>query len=225
MSRDGFLSRWSRRKIEARTVGEADPPAASAVPMSNPPVLQEGPEAPAIPSQVSPEAAGSISAREIAALPRIEDIRAGTDLVPFLRQGVPALLRKAVLRRMWSLDPAIRDFVGEARDYGYDWNVIGGVPGSGPLLAGDETAATLARMFRRGDEAPSTSLEDEGSPEQALDPSEVAPPAPCPVGQDATNDHANGAEAPGPDGVEPELSSEEKPQARRIRRHGSAVPT
>ena len=34
---------------------------------------------------------------------------------------------------MWALDPKIRDYVGEARDYAYDWNTPGGVPGSGPV--------------------------------------------------------------------------------------------
>ena len=52
---------------------------------------------------------------------------------------------------MWSLDPAIRDYVGEAREYAYDWNVPGGVPGNGPLLPTDDVGAMLGRIFGESD--------------------------------------------------------------------------
>ena len=142
MTADGFLSRWSRRKLDPRQVDEPGP---------SPPSTDLEAEA-ASNAALSPHGEGSsgkLSAEDIAALPPIEEFTSQTDLLPFLRAGVPALLRKAALRRMWSLDPAIRDFVGEARDYSYDWNVAGGVPVSGPLLPGDDVEATLGRMFSR----------------------------------------------------------------------------
>ena len=59
----------------------------------------------------------------------MDELTPETDITVFLRKGVPEFLKNAALRRMWSLDPAIRDYVSEAREYAYDWNVPGGVPG------------------------------------------------------------------------------------------------
>lgn len=149
MSSSDFLSRWSRRKLEARKADAAD--AAGPTPRPEtagdpaPPGTGEG-------LACGPEGA-ALSPEAIAALPRIEDLTADTDLSQFLRAGVPSLLRQAALRRMWSLDPAIRDFVGEARDYSYDWNVPGGVPVSGPLAPSEDAVAEFDRMFGRPQQA------------------------------------------------------------------------
>lgn len=118
-----FLQRWSRLKRGADA-------------------------APAEPPAVSAEAeADTLTEDEIAALPDIGRLTAESDVTCFLRKGVPPVLRNAALRRIWMLDPAIRDFVGPARDYAYDWNCPGGVPGSGPLEPGAVTAAMLRRIF------------------------------------------------------------------------------
>lgn len=154
---DGFLARWSRRKTEVRRE-EARPPAPEALP----PAAEPEPE-------LTPE--------EIAALPRIEELTPETDITAFLRKGVPEALKNAALRRMWSLDPAIRDYVGDARDYAYDWNVPGGVPGNGPLLPTDDVGAMLRRLFP--EERPATELAE--APGEAVrvssQPREPAPPA------------------------------------------------
>src|SRR5690349_9250496 len=121
MSGDDFLSRWSRRKLEVQREGKAEPAA---------PLAPE--QAPA--EEGEPE----LTPEEIAALPKIDEMTPDTDLTVFFRKGVREMLKKAALRRMWSLDPAIRDYVGEAREYAYDWNVPGGVPGNGPLLPTDD---------------------------------------------------------------------------------------
>lgn len=145
MSRDdGFLSRWSRRKVEAR-VGDAEPKPDPSIPERD-----EAPTdaaAPEMPSGREREGSGELSDAEVAALPRLDEITANTDLAPFLRTGVPDLIRNAALRRMWTTDPAIRDFVGEARDYSWDWNVVGGVPGHGPVLPSDDVGAIVSRLF------------------------------------------------------------------------------
>ena len=74
----------------------------------------------------------------VANLPPIESIGAGSDIRPFLAPGVPADLTRAALRRAWSTDPAIRDFIGLSENSG-DFNAQGGVPGfaspTGHLLA------------------------------------------------------------------------------------------
>jgi hypothetical protein len=118
---------------------------------------------PATSSETSAETV--LSPDEIAQLPRIDELTADTDLAPFLRTGVPDALRQAALRRMWSLDPAIRDYVGDALDYAYDWNTPGGVPGSGPLLPTDDIQAVLSRMFGDSPEGdpPSSKEERDGT--------------------------------------------------------------
>jgi len=53
---------------------------------------------------------------------------------------VPADLTRAALRRAWSTDPAIRDFIGLSEN-SWDFNAQDGVPGFGSL-----TPQRLARM-------------------------------------------------------------------------------
>jgi hypothetical protein len=121
-----FLERWSRLKGESRRSRVEEAPA-------------QAPDAP-------------LSEEEIAALPRIEDLTADSDITAFMRRGVPEALRKAALRRAWLLDPGIRDFVGHARDYDYDWNIPGGAPGHGPLQP-EEIVAAARRLFGHPAEA------------------------------------------------------------------------
>jgi hypothetical protein len=142
MSQEGedFLSRWSRRKL-ATGQGDRAQPAASereAETTESAKVGDEGSSEPAL----TPE--------EIAALPKIEDLTPDSDITVFLRKGVPEMLKNAALRRMWALDPAIRDYVGDARDYAYDWNIPGSVPGGGPLRPTDDVRAMLKELFRDG---------------------------------------------------------------------------
>jgi hypothetical protein len=137
MSED-FLSRWARLKDEARRAAQA------------PPDSPRPADAPASPQEEPREAA--LSPDEIAALPKIEELTAESDVTVFLRRGVPDALRKSALRRAWMVDPAIRDFVGHARDYSYDWNTPGGAPGHGALEPGDDVAAMVRRIL--GEPAP-----------------------------------------------------------------------
>lgn len=124
-----FLSRWSRRKLEVKREDEAPAPADT----------PSRPDADAPAEELSPE--------DIAALPAVESLTAESDIAAFLRKGVPQALRNAALRRAWALDPEIRDYVGHARDYGYDWNVPGGVPGTGPLDPGTDIARMVEDVF------------------------------------------------------------------------------
>jgi hypothetical protein len=116
-----FLTRWSRRKRAAEAeVGEAPVAEAASVQEVGKPAAAQ-PERPP--------------------LPNLADISADTDIRGFLAPDVAPELKKAALRRAWAADPAVRDFVGPARDYAYDWNTPGGVPGFGPL-----TPAAVARV-------------------------------------------------------------------------------
>ncbi|MGU3537070.1 DUF3306 domain-containing protein [Methylobacterium sp. A54F] len=209
MGTGDFLSRWSRRKQETRLPPAEPPPAPE-------PVL-EGDAAPA-------EAA--LSAEELAALPSLDAIDIGTDLTQFLRAGVPPLLRNAALRRMWSLDPAIRDYLCEAREYAFDWNVAGGVPGAGPLLPTDDVEAMLARIIGDRTEARPEAVAQVA--EEAADvTAEARPPAEDPPPQIALETSPDPVVAP-PAQTATEAAAEESRQSTasvtRVRRHGGAIP-
>ncbi|WP_135470482.1 DUF3306 domain-containing protein, partial [Crenalkalicoccus roseus] len=160
MSRDeeGFLARWSRRKRQAA--------AGAAEPEEPPPAA---PPAPA-PAEARPE---EEEAFDLASLPPVESLTAASDITPFLRARVPALLRQAALRRLWSLDPAIRDFVGPA-DYAWDYNAPAGAPGFALDLGGEvrrllaEATAPARTAAREAEAAP---------PEAPPEPPAVLPPA------------------------------------------------
>ncbi len=160
---EGFLARWSRRKREAREGGE--PAEAEAAP-SPPPAEQ---------------AVAPLEAEEpvdLSALPKLEDLTPTSDITAFLRKGVPLGLRNAALRRMWSLDPAIRDYIGPV-DYGWDWNTPGGVPDYVADLG--ETPAIRQLVERMLTPAPGPSLPHRPEPEQAPAPlGSPAEPAPAP---------------------------------------------
>src|SRR5690242_16074346 len=121
---EAFLARWSRQKDEARRAARM----------------------PETPDRQAPVEEAALTEEEIAALPKVEAITAETDISVFMRRGVPEGLRKAALRRAWMADPAIRDFVGHARDYDYDWNMPGGAPGCETLRA-DEAVAMARRVL------------------------------------------------------------------------------
>ena len=82
---------------------------------------------------------------DVANLPPIASIGSGSDIRPFLAAGVPADLTRAALRRAWSTDPAIRDFVGLSEKSG-DFNesdgvsVVGLLTRDGPPTAQASTA-------------------------------------------------------------------------------------
>jgi hypothetical protein len=81
-------------------------------------------------------------------LPSIESIAADTDIVAFLRAGVPTELVRAALRRAWTSDPAIRDFVGIAENQ-WDFNDPNAIPGFGPLTASEDGIDILAQISSR----------------------------------------------------------------------------
>jgi hypothetical protein len=112
---DNFLTRWTRRK-HAVEAAEATGEASGAI-VGNATQLPIEPDA-----EPSPAAdAENEESENSELLPRIEDLTPQSDLSAFLRKGVPDALKKAALRRMWSLDPAIRDYIGPS-EYAWDFN-------------------------------------------------------------------------------------------------------
>jgi hypothetical protein len=129
---ENFLGRWSRRKLEAEQV--KDEP-------------QRADEAASVP-KFRPENAGAADAKpeqpkneelefDVSTLPSLDSITAETDIRAFLQKGVPTDLTRAALRRAWTADPNIRDFIEIAEN---QWDFASGsdLPGFGPLNATPE---------------------------------------------------------------------------------------
>jgi hypothetical protein len=136
-----FLQRWSRRKL-----GVADADDGAAAPAPRPP-SQPGEAEPAQPPQRSAEAPPEPApVFDPKSLPPIESIDVTTDIRAFLAPGVPPELTRAALRRAWTSDPAIRDFVGIAENQ-WDFTNPDAVPGFGALEFGEEIRNMVARLF------------------------------------------------------------------------------
>jgi hypothetical protein len=133
MSDERFLARWSRRKQEAKA-DHAEPAPEKAA--------EAAPSQGASAEPVLPEA-------DLSNLPPIESIDAATDVTAFLRKGIPEELSWAALRRAWSADPAIRDFVGLAEN-AWDFNDPNAMPGFGPLDYSAEQVGALVRRIVEG---------------------------------------------------------------------------
>jgi hypothetical protein len=177
-------------------------------------------------------------------LPDIASLTAGSDIRAFMRPDVPQALRRAALARIWSLDPAIRDF-REMADYDWDFNVAGGAPGYGPLEASAEQIEHWLARILPPDQAPDIAGEPEApaGPAQAAGTPPEPPPAPLRLSDRDQNAHLPGVEddtaappAPPSPAGEPAPVEEGPPAALaephrgdgpapRPRRHGGAVPT
>ena len=99
-----------------------------------------------------------------ASLPTIESVGAESNIRAFLEAGVPDDLARAALRRVWSLDPAIRDFVGLSEN-SWDFNAPGAMAGFGPI-DGEEVGRLLTRLLGEPD-----------TKAAALHPPVISPPA------------------------------------------------
>jgi len=142
MTEEDFLKRWSRRK---REVAEAETPA--------PPQAEAREQAPLPEHATSADPAQKAESEfDPATLPPIESITAVSDITAFLRAGVPVELTRAALRRVWSADPAIRDFVGLAEN-AWDFTDPNAMPGFGPLEATDEVRRMIAQVVDQIGEA------------------------------------------------------------------------
>jgi hypothetical protein len=152
MTEDDFLKRWSRRK---REVAEAEKPAAAKG--------EAREQAP--PEQVASSEPAKKSEDEFdpASLPPIESITAVSDITAFLRAGVPADLTRAALRRVWTADPAIRDFVGLAEN-AWDFTDPNAMPGFGPLESTDEVRRMIAQIVDSIGEAARPQVAEAGAP-------------------------------------------------------------
>jgi hypothetical protein len=216
---EDFLARWSRRKREA-TAADAEPPAEPAhVERSEPPTSRAAPANPEV---------------DLSSLPPIEAIDAETDITAFLRNGIPQELSRTALRRAWTTDPAIHDFVGLAEN-AWDFNDPNAMAGFGPLEHTAEQVGTLVQRII-GVRAPAVESVP-GLPGQAAEGG-ARPVRADPVPDTAEGlskaiesdevatavDPPSGSVAPQP-GVYAEAAHGDKEEAPvRRRTHGSALP-
>lgn len=167
-----FVARWSRlkrdtaRETKDKTAADAAGPKPGAV------GDEQGAEG-ALP------AAGELTepAFDPASLPSIESITGSSDIRVFLQKGVPAELTKAALRRVWTTDPAIRDFIGIAENQ-WDFTDPTAMPGFGPLEATDDVRELVAQAMGKLGQAPAPSVEAALAPEQDAASNSVSPPSP-----------------------------------------------
>jgi hypothetical protein len=135
---ESFLARWSRRKRNAAAQSDAE--------KNLPPSAAEGAK-PASPTTGDPPPATP--------LPPIESIESSLDIKAFLAPGVPPELTLAALRRAWTADPAIRDFIGLSEN-AWDFSAPDGVPGFGSLDL-EEVRRVVAQVLDEPRTADSTS--------------------------------------------------------------------
>jgi hypothetical protein len=142
MSED-FLRRWSRRKRDVAETEQAKRPAPEDTTHES--VAPAGDEQSIESVEVIKPVEPPEAQLDLKHLPPIESITAATDIRPFLAPGVPVDIARAALRRAWSVDRRIRDFVGLA-DYDWDYHATGGPAGFGPLEMTDELRRAVARL-------------------------------------------------------------------------------
>jgi uncharacterized protein DUF3306 len=155
---ENFLARWSRRK----RAGPVEEPAAK-----DPAEKKEELPAEQVSSAQMPRE-DETPVFDLSRLPPIESIVAGTDLRPFLAPGVPVELTRAALRRAWTTDPGIRDFIGLSEN-AWDFTKAGPT-GFGPLLPIDDVKKLLVEVFSHREESGSRGPERDSMVVAAGDP-------------------------------------------------------
>ena len=79
------------------------------------------------------------SEQEKTELPSVETLNADSDFTPFLKEGVPSLLKRAALRKLWKTDPILANLDG-LNDYDDDFVKMG----VGKIV---KTAYTISQKF------------------------------------------------------------------------------
>jgi hypothetical protein len=136
---ENFLTRWSSRKLASRT-----PPAredAEHAPSEAKGTAKDVAVANAVDETGKKGGAEDNPPFDPAQLPSLDSIGPDTDIAAFLRKDVPVDLARAALRRAWTSDPAIKNFVGPVEN-GWDFNDPSAMAGFGPISA--EEVARLA---------------------------------------------------------------------------------
>jgi hypothetical protein len=226
-----FLARWSARKQNAALEFPEGKPANAADASRS-----ARPNEPAQADQGTPF--------DPASLPPLDSISAVSDVRAFLASGVPADLTRAALRRAWTADPSIRDFIGLSEN-SWDFNARDGVLGFGALDAKDiekllaqavgrteeeeapaDHAVTVGQATVRLDEHPAPTASTEPLP-QCNTPSQPSPtslPDTAVGGSESCPSESVPHAAPEKPPLERDRAGEPDACAAGIRRHGGALP-
>jgi hypothetical protein len=174
---------------------------------------------------------------DVSSLPPVESIVAGSDIRAFLQKGVPTALTRAALRRAWSSDPAIRDFIEMAENQ-WDFSSPASIPGFGPLTVEDDVPQLVAKALGgwpndRGPEtetgmadnqavnSPQTRSITASSPQSVEHSGTTEPPLPEPE-QTSVDEHEPSSAL-----QQDRCGATDEPSTTRRRRlgHGGALPS
>jgi hypothetical protein len=213
---DNFLSRWSRRKREAEEGKEKKENEGGATEARAEPTPESQADKVTAPADEAP-----VPEFDATSLPPVESIGAETDITAFMRTDVPETLKHAALRRAWSSDPAIRDFMGLNENF---WDAAGpdGIAGFGDLDPGFDVRRMVSELFG---ETPRQDISPESETGRVADSPAVpvqnrtetveVTPSP-PTSEDVVQRNENAAS-------QTEMS-EPSPAKKIARRHGGAMP-
>lgn len=170
--KDGFLARWSRRKRQVQKengeVGGEEPPAETAQPAAEAETAEE---------KANREAAEAVD---------LDSLTYESDFTVFTKSGVPELLRRKAMRKLWSSNPVLANLDG-LNDYDEDfsdprvnvfksaWNVVGGYLGKeqvpdeapAPRQESEETTGDSPEPDRATDSTAPTAAEGSFNERQA----------------------------------------------------------
>jgi hypothetical protein len=139
---ENFLARWSSRKLADRKRSAQQDAPTEHGPRDETGAVENG--AVAEPQKDGGTTQGN-QPFDPAQLPPLDSIGADTNIADFLRRGVPPDLTRAALRRAWTCDPAIKNFVGLVEN-GWDFNDPSAMTGFGPISA-EEVARLAGRLI------------------------------------------------------------------------------
>lgn len=159
---EGFLGRWSRRK---RAEPAAEPAAAPA------------------PEDQAPEA--EVEAVRPEDLPDIDSLDEHSDYTVFLKEGVPEVLKRQALRRLWRSNPVFANLDGLA-EYDEDYS------DAATLVEGVKSLFKAGKGMREGDEEVPEATQETAQSESA----EAEPADGRAEGLDSPKDETAPASAP-----------------------------
>ncbi len=188
---DNVFARWSRLKQAVRYSETAEPEKDQLAPEV------AAAEADANPVEEQLATAEPEAAEPAEPLPRVEDLTAESDLSAFLRKGVPKALKSAALRKMWSLDPAIRDYVGPS-EYAWDFNQPGSMAGFGPLDAKESVVGFFSTISSGAPADLARAAATFHGPEDSVQTAAVSPDADAVIPADGRGDPVLATESVSP---------------------------
>jgi len=186
----GFLQRWSARKMDARAGMDVDEPQVDDAPA---PAPDSGDGIGDQPGEGDEASAAVAPPPDMSHLPDVDTLDAESDYTGFLGENVPEDLAKMAMRKLWRSDPVLANIDG-LNDYDEDFSMVGMVSevvktayqvGKGYVTADDEIdAETNADAEIKDGDAPQmdddaivedASESDEESDEQTQDDEVLAP--------------------------------------------------